>query len=87
MKPNTVCQIRGITNHRQQNMNGMIVLATHQQPGLTNIAKTPVWAFEPPLKGADGNTYKYAQQHCLHPLDPCEDALTNEALDRALEHV
>ena len=87
MKPNTVCQIRGLKNHSQQNMNGMIVLATHQQPGLTNMAKTPVWAFEPALQGADGNTYKYAMQHCLHPLDPCEDTLTKEALDLALEHV
>ncbi len=70
-----------------QNLNGMIVLATHQQLELTEIAKTPVWAFEPPLRAADGNTYKYARQHCLHPLDPCEDILTKEALDRALEHV
>jgi hypothetical protein len=87
MKPNTVCQIRGLKNQRQQNMNGMIVLATHQQPEFTRIAKTPVWAFEPPLQGADGNTYNHAMQQHLHPLDPCEDALTNEALDRALEHV
>jgi hypothetical protein len=87
MKPNTVCQIRGLKNPRQQNLNGMIVVATHQQLELTRIDQTPVWAFEPPLKAADGYTYKYAREQYLHPLDLCEDTLTNEALDRALEHV
>ena len=87
MKPNTVCQIRGITNHRQQNMNGMIVLAKHLNQLFTKVAKAPVWEFEPPLQDKQGCTYNHALQQHLHPLDSCEDQLAHEALDRALEHV
>ena len=86
MKPNTVCQIRGITNQRQQNMNGMIVLAKHLDPMFTKAAKSPVWEFEPPLKDKQGRTYTHAMQQHLFPLDRCEDTLASEALDLLLEH-
>lgn len=78
IKPGTVCMIRGVpANMPGGDCNGKIV-RVKELYGL-------VWRFEPAVHT------KYGQEVCeidlseekfLWPLDPCEDDLSRETLDR-----
>lgn len=79
IKPGTLCMIRGVpANMPGGDCNGKIV-RVKELYGL-------VWRFEPVVYTKDPNgkewTIDLSEEKFLFPLDPCEDDLAGETLER-----
>lgn len=79
IKPNTMCMIRGVPNNMPGwDCNGKIVQ-------VKEVVFDAVWRFEPPVQTQyDKSVWSIdlSEAKFLHPLDPCEDDLAHETLER-----
>ena len=80
IKPGTLCMIRGVPKDSIYEANGRIVTVVRYIGDL--LDHKDVHEFTPPVVGADKHEYSKCKQQWLHPLDPCEDDLARETLER-----
>lgn len=79
IKPGTMCMIRGVPKNSIYEANGRIVTVVRYIGDL--LGHEDVHEFTPPII-AGNSQYNKCKQQWLHPLDPCEDDLASETLDR-----
>lgn len=79
IKPGTVCMIRGVPQGRGYAANGRVVSIVQYLGDYKDFRD--VHQFEPPVV-VEGQNFDKAQERWLHPLDPCEDDLAHETLER-----
>ena len=79
IKPGTVCMIRGVPKDSIYQANGRIVTVVRYIGDL--LDHKDVHEFDPPIV-AVGQMYNKCKQQWLHPLDPCEDDMVRETLER-----
>lgn len=79
IKPGTVCMIRGVPQGIGYVANGRIVSIVQYLGDYEDFRD--VHQFDPPVM-IMGEGFDKAQEKYLHPLDPCEDDLARETLER-----
>ena len=80
IKPGTLCMIRGVPRDKPgYECNGSIVRALEIKRVVEPLGN--VWSIDPHLQTA-AKTYHGCAEAWLHPLDPCEDDLARETLER-----
>lgn len=85
IKPGTVCMIRGVPSNSPSSVaNGRIVTVVKYMGDYKGF--NDVHQFEPPVT-IMGQEFDKAQKKWLHPLDPCEDDLSRETLERLDEQL
>lgn len=85
IKPGTVCMIRGVPSTKTgYTCNGKIVRALSVKKTIPEIGN--VWHIDPVLQ-AEGQHFNGCAERWLHPLDPCEDDLARETLERLDEQM
>ena len=87
IQPGTLCMIRGITKPEHKNINGMIVQTVSINPNYSRECGQNVWGFTPEITSKVGTVLRYAREQHLHPIDPCEDDLARETLERLEEQM
>ena len=85
IKPGTVCMIRGVPKDSIYEANGRIVTVVRYIGDL--LDHQDVHEFTPPIVVTRNSQYNKCKQQWLHPLDPCEDDMARETLERLDEQM
>lgn len=84
IKPGTICMIRRVPqDYPGHSLNGSVVKAVAVK---RVVEDHTIWHIDPPLQ-AEGRNFNGCAERWLHPLDPCEDDMARETLERLDEQM